>query len=390
MSGLPGAEALLAEARERTSLHDAGDPWFLEPLRVLIESLRRDARLNDAGVRNETERLIGALVNRLRLIDACRRAPGIARERVDVAAVVVGLPRTGSTLLHRLLASVPSMTALRWWEICNCAPWPGERPGHPDERRRAGQELIDAMLAGNPDLAAGHPYQVDGVEEETMILGQSFMGTLAEGFAHVPGYVEWLKTADQRPAYRELRGVLQSMQWFDPARRGRRWVLKSPAHLASLEALRAEFPEATLVVTHRDPLQTIPSLCSLITMLQGLETDAPDRIESGRFIAGRWAWNLEHFTALRRQVPPDKLLDVDYGVLLRDPVTTAVRVLRSVGQEVSDAERAALHDWLAQNRREQHPAHRYAAEEFGITTMGLERMFAAYRAEFVPSARSPE
>jgi hypothetical protein len=383
---LPTIDEMLSMARTRTGLADFGDCWFLEPLAVLRESLQEEARLSANGVAAETERIVTALVNRLRLIDACHREPAIEHEPVDVAGVIVGLPRTGSTLLQRLLSNVPGLTALRWWEICNYAPWPGETPNHVPARFQAGQAIIDSLLAGDPELAAGHPYQNDAADEETIILGQFFMGTLMEGFAHVPRYVAWLKRADHTPMYRELRRVLQSMQWFDPGRRGSRWILKSPAHLASLDALAAEFPDARLIMTHRDPLETIPSLCSLMTMLQGIGTDRLDRTESGRFIAERWAWNLREFIRVRERLPAERFIDVRYEDLTGEPLTTGRAIIRTLGLPDDARTSAALRGWLELNGRERHPPHRYSASDFGLTMESLAALFADYRSTFA-SAR---
>jgi hypothetical protein len=379
---LPTIDELLATARARTGLADFGDRWFLEPLDVLLDSLNGEAGLSADGAAAETERIVTALVNRLRLVDACHREPAIEREPVDVAGVIVGLPRTGSTLLQRLLSSVPGLTALRWWEICNYAPWPGETPSHVPGRHQAGQAIIDALLSGDPDLASGHPYQNDAADEETIILGQFFMGTLMEGFAHVPRYVDWLKQADHAPMYSELRRVLQSMQWFDPGRRGARWILKSPAHLASLEALAAAFPGARLIMTHRDPLETIPSLCSLMTMLQGIGTERLDKQQSGRFIAERWAWNLREFMRVRSRLPAERFIDVHYDDLTRDPLSTGRAIVRELGLPDDAAATSAMRAWLEVNGRERHPPHRYTATDFGLTPDSLSALFADYRATF--------
>jgi hypothetical protein len=387
MTMLPRVEELLATARSRTGLSDFGDRWFLEPLAALLDSLNHDAKLHAAGIVAETERVVTALVNRLHLVDICQRERAIEHESVNVAAVIVGLPRTGSTLMQRLLSSVPALTALRWWEICNYAPWPGEVPTNVSGRHRAGQDIIDALLAGDPELAAGHPYQNDAADEETIILGQFFMGTLMEGFAHVPGYVAWLKQADHSPMYRELRRVLQSMQWFDPSRRGRRWLLRSSAHLASLEALTGEFPEARLLMTHRDPLETIPSLCSLMTMLQGLGSNRMDKIDSGRFIAERWAWNLQEFMRIRARLPRERFLDVYYADLVREPLAVGLAVVRALGLGDDYPTRVAMQNWLDANGRERHPPHHYTAQEFGLTPESLASMFADYRTTFVSGRR---
>jgi hypothetical protein len=373
-------DALADEATQRTGLHAFGNSWFLEPLDRLLDSLRRDAGLSEAGMLRERDRIVTALANRLYMVEALRVHPEIAIEDVQVAAAVVSLPRTGSTMLHRLLAATSPFAAMRWWEVFNYAPIPGEERGHAVHRRRAGQELIDDFVRGNPDLLASHPYELDQAEEETPVLGQFFVGTLMEGFAYVPSYVDWLKTYDHREAYRELRTVMQFMQWYQPARRSQRWVLKSSAHLASLEGLTMEFPEALVIMGHRDPAQTIPSLCSLITMLHGLERGQVDKVTVGRWIAERWAWNLDRYTRVRSELSPDRFLDIDYRELTRNPLEVVRRVFARLQQPLTQDAQTSLSAWIKANRRDRRPAHSYTLGEFGLTDAWLAQRFAGYRA----------
>lgn len=308
---------LLAEARRRAGLEDFGDPWFLEPLGVMLESLNGEAQLSKAGVAAHRERIVTGLVNRLRTIDALRRHPEIIDEAVDVAAIIVGLPRTGSTLFHRLLTTAPGLTAVRFWEAQNYAPFPGEVRGSPEARRQWAADLIAAMLSVTPDLLSIHPYQVDGADEEIMILDQFFVGTQPEAYAYIPTYSAWLDRADLTPAYRELRTVLGFLQWQDSARRGRRWVLKTPGHLAALDAAMAVFPAARFVMTHRDPVDTVPSYCSMVAALHGAGTDRLDRVTVGRFTARRWAALLERFTRAREARGDARFIDVAYRAVQR-------------------------------------------------------------------------
>jgi hypothetical protein len=295
----------------------------------------------------------------------------------------VSLPRTGSTMLQRLLASTPAFTAMRWWEVFNYAPVAGEERGNPQQRRQAGQEIIDAFLKGNPDLITSHPYQLEAPEEETPVLGQFFMGTLMEGFAYLPSYVEWLKTQDHRRVYAELRRVLQFMQWDDPTRRAKRWILKSSAHLASLGALCAEFPEALIIMSHRDPLQTVPSVCSLMTMLHALESEQIDKIMVGRFTAKRWAWNLERFMEWRSRLPAARFYDIPYRDLMEDPVAAVGHVLTRLGEPLTPLTAATIDSWLEANRRDKRPRHLYTLAEFGLSEDELRTDFKAYRSMFL-------
>ncbi len=376
-------EPLLEEAVRRTGLSDFGSRWFLEPLGVLLEALRTEANLNEAGIAAHRERIVSGLVSRLRTMDALARHPEILEEKCEVAGIIVGLPRTGSTMLHRLLVTAPRLTAIRWWEAQNYAPFPGEERGKPVERVAYAERLLASMLEQNPDLLSIHPFEVHGADEEIIILDQFFIGTMPEAYAYVPSFSAWLERTDQRPAYEELRIVLKFLQWQDPTRAGKRWVLKTPGHLAALDAVLAVFPEAQLIMTHRDPVTTVPSYCSMISALQQFGTDQVDRVKVGRFTAQRWARMLARFTQAREEHGEQRFIDVPYESLQADPLGQWRRVLERLGEPVTAEMQRAAEQWLKDNAREKRAAHRYTLEEFGLDRAGLEVAFAAYRSKFL-------
>lgn len=375
-------EWLTDQAVQRTGLSDFGDLWFREPLGILLRSLREEADLSPQGVQIESERQIAALMNRLYMVDALKRHPEIEKEEIRVAAVVVSLPRTGSTMMQRLLASTPGFTSMRWWEVFNYAPLPNERFGDPAARKAAGQRIIDDLLKGNPNLSSGHPYQVDAPEEETPMLGQFFVGTLMEGFAYLPSYVEWLKQFDHRPVYRELRTLLKAMQWVEPARRRQRWILKSSAHLPTVDAVCEEFPETRIIMIHRDPLEAVPSVCSLMTMLHSIERKDVDLVEVGQFTAARWAWNLSRYASLRESLPEHRFIDIDYRDLTADALKQVRRVFSDLGEPMTPEAEERIAQWSRANARDKRPTHQYSLERFGLTAAGLSEAFAEYRSAF--------
>jgi hypothetical protein len=185
--------------------------------------------------------------------------------------------------------------------------------------------------------------------------------------------------------YGELRMILQCMQWDQPSRRAQRWILKSSAHLASLEALCQQFPEALIIMSHRDPLQTVPSVCSLMTMLHALECDRVDKVEVGRFTAKRWAWNLSRFTQSRARLPSDRFHDVRYRQLVQEPVEEVGRVFARLGEKLTSEAAASINQRLESNRRDKRPAHQYSLGEFGLSEAELLRDFAEYRTAFLNS-----
>lgn len=376
-------DALLKEASARNGLTDFGDTWFFEPMDVLLKSVREEARLSEQGAMVQRERMLTGLGNRLRMIEDIKKHPEILKEEALVAAAIMGLPRTGSTMLHRLLATAPDMNAIKWWETQNYAPFKGEERGKPVERRKMAVFIQEAMLKAVPELTSIHPFSIEEPDEEVIIMDQVFIGTMAGASMYVPSYGTWLETADQRPAYRDLRTVLKYLQWQDVSRPGKRWVLKTPSHLSAPEALLECFPEAVLITTHRDPLQTIPSYCSMVDSLYRLASPNISKQEVGAFTEKTWAGYLNNFAALRKKMGPERFLDVKYEEQIANPLKQVETVLNRVGVAMNPKTEQIMKDWLEENAREKRAAHKYDMKDFGITMEQMEKDFAAYKKQFL-------
>lgn len=382
MTALPSLDALLAEVRKRTGLSDFGDPWFREPLGILLESMAREAQLNAAGVQIQSERLITGLVNRLKIEDFLKCHPEIADEPVNVGAVIVGLGRSGSTMLQRLLAEAEGAAAIRWWETLSPVPFPDEKPGDPSARIALGVQVVESIIAADPGILAIHPFDALAADEEVMLLEQSFVSSAPESYMHVPTYGAWLEGTDQSRAYLELRRVLQMLTWQQPARRTKKWILKTPHHLTALDAVAKVFPEAKIVMPHRDPVKTVASWCSLVQSLSKPNSDALDPLRIGDHWSRRLARNLQRFMTVRDSLGASRFVDVNYAALTRDPVGTALEVLHAIGITRTAEDERRIQAWTQKNAREGRGAHVYAPADFGLNETKLETLFADYRARF--------
>lgn len=380
---VPDRATLVARACADAGLSDFGDTWFFANIDALIPALNSEARLSEAGVGSASAMIVNGLINRLRHVELVKRHPEILDETVEVAAVVVGLPRTGSTMLHRMLASAPGMTGTRWFETQNYSPMPGEGRGETHLRREVAKGFLDYMLATIPDLMSIHPMSIDQPDEELIILGQLYSSTMIEGTYHVPGYARWLTENDCTQCYRDLGQILQSLQWQDRGRAGAKWVLKTPGHLLALDAVIEVFPEAKIVMTHRDPVATVPSYCSMEHSLYQMVSDRVDPASVAAFWVSRLAELLDRFMAVRGQVAGQNFIDVRYADLLGDPIGEGTRVLEASGIAVTDAVRAGMAEWIEANKREDRAPHKYALEDFGLVRSDVEQRFAAYRAAFL-------
>jgi LPS sulfotransferase NodH len=303
-------------------------------------------------------------------------------EKVDVAGIILGLPRTGSTIFQRLLASAPGMTGMRWFELQNYAPFPGEIRGAPDERRAYAQSMIDGWLELAPELASIHPLDPDAPDEEILVLGQMFVSTMVEGMNFVPSFAKWLNDYDQAKGHEDLRTILKYLQWQDPSRRGAKWILKSPSNLPYTEVAAQAFPEALLIMTHRDPLETVPSYVSMQAALYKLTANVTDE-DVGRFWFSRLVEWMRMFEQARTRIGEGRFIDIDYREVGRDPMRQARRVLERVGIPVDDRLDLALTEFLAGNKRDQRPMHEYSLERFGLCEEAIKREFSAYRERFI-------
>jgi len=384
--------ALLAEARAIAGFNDFGDERFRTPLRVLLASLAEEASLNDIGRATMRGRVLESLVSRLRAEDWFSRHPEIADEHIEAPIVVIGLARTGTTMLQRILASDSRHYAAMWWEVRNPTPFPETSFREFDPRIPAAEEEVRMILEASPELAAIHPWNALAPDEEIMLLEHSFLSHVPEAFCNLPTYRSWLDEQDFAPAYEYLSKMIRFLQWQKKKRgeeRGR-WVLKSPGHLGYLDVLFEFFPGAHIVQTHRDPLQTIPSGASMNVSLFSMNTDHVDPKEVGRQWNERMTWALKRCVEARNRLPADRFTDVWFRDAARDPISEVARIYSDAGIEFVPQAKSAMEKWLVDNARDKRPAHDYSLEEFGLSEAGIKADFADYRSRFIePHEGSP-
>ncbi|MCW2570283.1 MAG: Sulfotransferase family protein [Frankiales bacterium] len=367
---------LMTTAVDKAGSADFGDEWFLEPLAVLVQSLNDEARLSDIGEQMTSRRLTALLVDRLRLRALQREHPEILEEEVRVAAEICGLPRTGSTLLHRLLASSPQLTSTASWECSYPLPFPGEGPDA-EERKRRARERMEAFLALSPEFAAIHTVTWDGAEEDVLLVDRSFTSMSFDSFYWVPTYGVWLRGYNQTRAYGELREWLQVLQWQDKTRAGKRWVLKSPHHLTAADTVLDTFPDCRIVMTHRSPVQAVPSYASMVVSMSSQFSNDPDPVAIGQYWSDRFQETLQSFASVR-QARPNRFVDVHFKAMLTDPEAEVRRVMTALGMTPGPADDAAWEAYLELNRAERHGSHTYTAEDFGLSDDQLAKDFAFY------------
>ena len=375
--------ALLRAATERTGLDNWGDSGFRARLDVLCGSLVDEAGLSDVGRALAFEQLVGHLVNRLRLEDLIAANPEIEGVPIERPIIICGLPRTGTTHLHNLIAADPALRYLPYWESLEPVATPGEAdPQARRDRCAAGLALINTAM---PEFRRMHEMTVDHAHEEIQLLGNDISGMLFETSYQVPTFAEHYKTHDQTGSYAYLKRTLQALQWS--AGGAQRWVLKSPQHLEQFPALLTAFPDATFVLTHRDPVEVTQSMATMICYAARLSCARPDPVK----IAGYWLDRAQDLLGgcLRDRdlLPSTRTVDVRFDDFMADEDATVARIYELAGQPLDARARQAMARFRAEHPRGRFGAVDYRPADLGLDADEVAARLGDYISRFVPAAR---
>ncbi|MEM9667771.1 MAG: sulfotransferase [Pseudomonadota bacterium] len=373
------ADRLLTAAQKKTGLTEISDAPLMEPLSRLCTALNTEARLSPFGKIVQRERLMGLLVNRLRLDDLMRRHPEILEQPDPDVLLIAGLARTGTTLLQRSLAADPNARSLPSWEALNPAPMPSEGRGEDHLRKRRGRNATRAMAWLAPDFQTVHPVAYDAPEEDILLLDLTMMSQTAEAVTYVPSYSAWLETQDHTPAYEYLRNVLKTLLWLKP---GTHWVLKSPHHAEQLRAVFDVFPKATIIQTHRDPLKTMASCASLMAHAQGLSCDRPDPMAIARHWMRKSILMAGNASSARASNPGRKVVDIYYQDLISNPGASISKIYEAHGSPLTETGLKAAIAAAEAPRSKPEKHHAYALSDFGLTGDQIRSAFADHMTRF--------
>jgi hypothetical protein len=375
------AEDLLHDAQQETGLTEVGPDDFMDRLRLLCEALHREGRLNPAGLLAQQVMLTGLLRNRLLIEELISRHPEILDEPIQRPIVICGLPRTGTTHLHNLMSADPTLRSLPYWESVEPVPPLAEQavPPDPDPRLARTQGSLEFLDLAMPEFNRMHEMTVTHVHEEIQLLAIDFSTMLFETTAPMPSWRDSYLSRDQRPSYAYLKKILQVLQWL---RGGTRWVLKSPQHLEQFPALRDTFPDATFVVTHRDPVSVTASMVTMIAYTARLVYDQVDLRAIGAYWSDRLQRMLQACVDQRDTLPAHQTIDVHFDAFMRDDLAMARRVYEVAGQEFTLMAEAAMAEFMAHNPRGRHGAVLYDLGQFGLNRADLRQAFAFYTNRF--------
>ena len=368
-------------AATRAGVEPEVPPLFREGLRELVRALDSEARLTLLGRLSARTLILRLLENRAHLAADRARFPEIALEKIARPLFVVGLPRTGTTLLHTLLAQDPATRTPLAWEAREPSPPPERESFERDARIAPCARELEGLYRLLPEFRAIHPMEANWPQECVAITAHAFVSLQFSTTWRIPSYTRWLARQDHGPAYALHRRVLQHLQWRNPRER---WVLKTPGHLWTLSALFAAYPDAGVIHTHRDPVRVLASLASLAVQLRKIASDAIDPGEIGREWGPELALALARASAFRRREPglAERFVDVQFGDLDRDPLAVVQKIYAHFGLPLGDEARARMKAFLERNPREKHGVHRYRFEDFGLDVSEERRRFSAYSEEF--------
>jgi hypothetical protein len=367
---------LIETAKRRCGLDDFGGGDFFEAISRLLESCQRESRLSLIGRFALRSDLLHTLCLRLMMERDRQLYRGIAHEEIREPLFIVGLPRSGTTLLHTLLAADLEHRVPLTWEVMTPSPPTGD-----NERRRI-QRATQRCNCFNwlaPTFHHVHPVGAKLPQECVGLMTPSFMSDQFDTMYYVPSYRAWFFRQDLLPAYQYHRRFLQHLQF----RRGaRRWILKAPTHMSALPTLLSVYPDALFVQTHRAPLEAMASVSSLITILRRVFSDAVDPFMVCRDAIQYWSQTLDTFLQERDRLLRKRICDLDFLELRRDPIAAIRRIYQYFGWLLSPETEQRMRVVLARQPPEQYGNHRYDLSQFDFDPAEAARAFAAYCEQF--------
>jgi hypothetical protein len=368
-------DGLISTARKKSGLTDLGKDFLDEPLERLLRSVNEEASLNPVGRFITYQRFVSLLEMRLRAEYFFCIHPEILEQELYPAWIIVGLQRTGTTKLQRLLAVDPDHRWLPSWEVINPVPL-DINEGTRDKRIRVAKTSVKALKFLSPGFFAIHPIDIYQPEEDILLLDISFMSTTPEAMMHVPSYAQWLEKTDQSPAYAYMVKMLKYLQWKQPAHR---WVLKTPHHLEFPDFITKHFGEVHFLWPHRSIYESVPSFLSMVTYNRMIFSNDVDR----RVIADHWVrktgYMLDRALNFRRKDKNDLMFtDIDYIDMMKDPLQELSRIYKSNGG-ISPDLRARFEQHDRENPHRKHGAHNYALEDFDLTREDIDKYTIHYQ-----------
>ena len=376
---LESEEALHAAARDACGLEDFGDDAYLEGLRALLESLDGDAALNPVGELTLRGSIVEALEGRLFSEHGWALHPECADAPIEQPLVIVGLPRTGTSALHQLLSQDPALQGLAYWLSTTPKARPPREAWPDDPQFRACDERLRLVYERSPDMKAIHFMRADVVDECWRLLSQSFAHSSWQAWADVASYDRWWAQHDMRPAYTRHRRNLQLIGHREPEKR---WLLKDSTHLFDLGAFLDVYPDARVVQTHRDPVKSVASVCSLCWAARRPLSARPDPAAFGKATLELWLRGVLGALEARRGRDPKQFFDLPFGTFQGDPLAAVQSIYAHFAIDYTEAADAGIRRFRAENPLGKHGAHAYDLDTWHLDPDEIRERFQPYVENF--------
>jgi hypothetical protein len=382
---MQGADVYVEKAKMATGLDELGGEGCREGLERLLDSARREADLNQAGVAALEGMVVMLLMKRLEIEDWYARHPEIDEQEIEAPLMILGLPRTGSTALHCLLGEDPAARVMRNWEGMNPTPPPERATYETDPRIAVMQQHMDLRDQVTPRMKQMLPSTATSPVEDQLTMGYDFKSQIFQASMRIPSYVEWLNhEADLVPTFEYVKRVLKLLQWRCPPIR---WRLKNPTYSLFIDALDRVFPDARYCMTHRDVAAVIPSVSDLYYEMHKPNTDRVDKPYLGEHCTEWTELGMRRMIEFREAGNDARFFDIYFAPFQKDPFPVLEQLYAHIGEKFTPGARARMQAWRNDTPRDKHGGHSYDAADFGLDKAKLRERFRFYSDRFdVPTA----
>jgi sulfotransferase family protein len=372
-------DELHEQASAVSGLTDFGDGYYRDNLKYLLNAYDDTAQLSEQGRAVIEKTLLDCLVSRLLSVDGWKNNPQCLKQKIESPIFVIGLPRTGTTALHKLLAADPGSQYLEYWLATSPMTRPPRQQWQDNAHYLRAEKGLQELYARAEGLKSAHHMTAETADECRFLLMQDFVGMTYPCNATIPDYEAWIVDRDLVPAYQRHRDNLCLIGANDQQKR---WVLKNPGHIFALQALVAVYPDCKIVQTHRDPSALIPSVSSLVYRVRSVNEPGVSKAQVGRQMLDQWAESLDRCIQARTMIKPGQILDIYYDDFVADSIATARSIYAHFNLTMSDETENSLASWHEDNRQGKYGVHDYSAEEYGLSAAMIRERFADYIGHF--------
>ncbi len=374
-------QSLHQQATMATGLEDFGNNKYLEGLRILLKAYDNEAQFSDMGRFAAQAMVVNCLKGRLFTEEGIKQNPACLDQIIKKPIFVIGLPRTGTTILHRLLAQDNDNQGLEYWLGSYPMARPPQQQWQDNLSYQEVERSLQAMREFNPEIQAIHEMTAEGVDECRLLLMHSFANVTFQANATIPSYEHWLYNADFSEVYKQYERALKLIGSHSPEKC---WILKDPSHLWSIDALLKKFPDACIVQTHRDPAKLIASVSSLVYTARKMGEPEISPAVVGQQQLEQWQIVLEKAMAVREHFP-ENFYDVYFDDFMNNPVDVVDKLYQHLGRALSQPTAERLRSWIEENPKGKHGGHTYSPEDFGLSASQILDHYSAYQTQFFGS-----